>query len=76
MCYFGIPRHTQSLTAYKMLTQYFGFELHCGNSVCIVSYSKNRVNHKYDCTDKFNFKCVQFITDQQAQKIAMDMNGR
>mgnify|MGYP001800150585 FL=1 len=61
MCYFGISRHTQSLTAYKMLTQYFWdsrFQLHCGNAVCIVSYRKNGLNHKYDCTDIFHMNVL------------------
>ena len=36
MHYFGNPRHTQSMIAYKILTEYFGKsseKLHCGNVV-------------------------------------------
>ena len=42
MHYFGLPSHTRSIIAYKILTEYFWKfqkKLHCGNVVNIPYYS-------------------------------------
>ena len=39
MLYFGIPRHTQSIIAYRILS-ISGSLLHCGNNVYMPHYNK------------------------------------